>query len=318
MGIAILSTARSSTGMGLLRRLRAVVLLGGSVRPGRFAQSIRRPLFELPLDTSGSILDRWLQETATLSQAVGAGPLAIRVMIDRETPPSARPSQSAASVSLSIEPDPQDLRGTGGVLRDVSQDYDNDDLLLVSSAAQVLLTDLVILAESLAHAGGDISLVSHQDGTPGGLMLLRCGAMRGVPASGFIDMKEQALPAIARSRRVMVVHRQRASSLTVRTLDRYIMALRRHHQGLAGVADGGDPFAEEWAPVFSLVEAGASVAADVRLHDSVVLRDARVESEAVLVQAVACPGAVVRRRTTLVNALALPGVMMGNSRSRVP
>ncbi len=73
-----------------------------------------------------------------------------------------------------VERDLSEYRGTGGVLRDLAADYDDDDLVLVCNAAQVLLDPLVALATALNRKSGDFTLVSHNDGTPSGVMLARC------------------------------------------------------------------------------------------------------------------------------------------------
>ena len=44
--------------------------------------------------------------------------------------------------SFRVERDLSDYRGTGGVLHDLAADYDDDDLILVANAAQVLLDPL--------------------------------------------------------------------------------------------------------------------------------------------------------------------------------
>ena len=68
-------------------------------------------------------------------------------------------------------------------------------------------------------------MVSHEDGTPSGLMLVSCRALRLIPARGFVDMKEQALPLIAAKYDVRVMHRRRPTGLPVRSLTDYIQAL---------------------------------------------------------------------------------------------
>src|SRR5690606_20299334 len=97
--------------------------------------------------------------------------------------------------------DPVEYRGIGGVLRDLAGDYHRDDYILVANAAQLLLSPLselaTLLAESDADGPADVSLISHRDGTPSGLMLIRCGSLWCIPQVGYVDMKEQALPMIA-------------------------------------------------------------------------------------------------------------------------
>jgi hypothetical protein len=291
-----------------LPKLAAFILLGGSVRPGRLSAGIGRPIFELPLQSGCTILDRWRQEANSLAAAADLASLPLRVMIDRTAAePVAPPQSDRAAVSVSIERDPFDYRGTGGVLRDLAGAYGDDDVLVVANAAQVLLEPLTGIVFELAEMAADVAFVSYVDGTVGGIFLVRCAALRNLPAAGFVDMKEQALPAIARSHTVKVLQKQRATALPIRMLSDYTSALRRHHRLLAGRDQIGDPFDEDWEPAFAIAEDGAQVDASARLHDSVVLRGGRVEADAVLVHSIVCPGGVLRRRQMQVDDLVEAG-----------
>jgi hypothetical protein len=198
-------------------------------------------------------------------------------------------------VNLSVELDPHEYRGTAGILRDVSIGYDDDDYIVVASAAQILLEPVEKLVCELASSANDISLVAHDDGTPCGLMLIRCGCLGAIPAIGYIDFKEQALPEIAKHYSVHVVRRVRASGLPIRTLENYIDALKAYRKVLAG---NGDHCAEEDGySLFEIVEDGAVVNHCSRLHDSIVLRGGRVEGESVLFRSLVGPNAVVRQKT---------------------
>ncbi len=284
-------------------KLRAVVLLSGSVRPSELDRAIGRSLLDLPVDESGTLLDHWRGEVAGLADDVGLAQLPLRVMISRNAP---HPSVDGPGdpVPVAIEEDPADFRGTGGLLRDAVEQYDDDDYLLVVSGAQLLLRPLAEVALGLAQVGGDVVVVSHNDGTPGGVMLLRCQAVRSISPKGFVDLKEQSLPAIAESFRVNVLDLDEPSGVPIRTTGDYLGALRRHYRRLAGEQDVHDAFAETWQAMFRIVEPGATVAPDARVHNSVVLAGARVDGGAVVVNSVVPPGQVVRRRANVIDQLA--------------
>lgn len=299
------TTAKSRP--AIIARIRALVLLGGSVRPTPLHLATGRSVLDLPLDRRGSVLAGWLAEAATLRHSLEIDSLPVRVMVNHgaATPMSVE-GFIAKSTGLRIERDASDYRGTGGVLRDLADEYEDDDLLLVANAAQVLLDPLDTVADALARRGGDVSVVSHQDGTPTGVMLIACRALREIAAEGFIDMKEQALPRIASRFDVRVLNRLRPSGLPLRTLEDYITALRFHHRRFrdnhdVAETDMTDPLAENLSPAFALVEPGAEVNSTARLHDAVVLSGGIVESDAVLVRSVVCPGGVVRRERSTVD-----------------
>jgi N-acetylglucosaminyldiphosphoundecaprenol N-acetyl-beta-D-mannosaminyltransferase len=290
-------TAERSTG---LEKLRALVLLGGSVRPTSLSTSIGRAVLDLPLDDSGSILNHWVTQASDLRERHGLEKLPVRVLVDWNSPEPSSTGPSHFDV-LRVERDRTEYRGTGGVLHDLAGDYADDDLILVANAQQVMLDPIWSLAAALNQMQADVSLVSHLDGTPSGLMLVRCGTLRLIPRAGFVDMKEQALPAIASRFNVKVMPRKRPTGLPVRSLADYIMALRHYHRRRIGTPGPIDPLAEDWRPAFAIIEDGAVVDPLARVHDSVVLRGGRIEPGAVLVRSIVCPGGVVRRDRSAVD-----------------
>jgi mannose-1-phosphate guanylyltransferase len=125
-----------------------------------------------------------------------------------------------------------------------------------------------------------------------------------------VDLKEQALPAIAKRHRVQV-ERRPASLLTVRTARDYLTALRYDHKRQRGEAVEQNAFSEDWQAEFSIVEENALVGAGARLFDSVVLSGASVAAGAVLVRSVVCPGGIVRPKQRIVDEVIAPGGMNG-------
>src|SRR5207244_4981207 len=115
-----------------LSRLRAVILLGGSVRATPLSESIGRSLLDLPLDVNGSIFNHWLAHAGDCARHAGLERLPVRVMVNRNTPEpvSATPPHYG---TYRVERDLSEYRGTGGILRDLAVDYNDDDLILASN-----------------------------------------------------------------------------------------------------------------------------------------------------------------------------------------
>lgn len=279
---------------GVLRRLRAVVLMSGQVRQNRMSTAVQRAMLELPVSNDLRLLDHWRQQLGDLAEVLDLSPLAVRVMMDEQ---AVLPAVSGVDerVSLSIERDPRTLRGVGGVLQDLAADYDDEDYLLMVHGLQVLVEPISHLACELGASGGEVAILSHRDGVPSGMMLLPCKALRGIPHEGFVDLKEQAMPKIAAEHPITVVHRTKATGYPVRRLADYLNALRLYHFALAGKPTVLDPFAENLEPNFAVVEDGAEVDDGAIVHDSVVLAGGRVAKGAIVVRSVVCPGGVVHR-----------------------
>jgi NDP-sugar pyrophosphorylase family protein len=230
---------------------------------------------------------------------MGGKQITVRLLIDRASkPPAELPTEDGVAVTL--ERDRAELRGTGGLLRDLAAEYGADDVILVANANQAVIEPLPELVNELARDGADGALLTTDEGAPCGLMLLRCGALLAIKRIGFVDFKEQALPTLAKSFDVRAVEKPAGAIRPIRTLDGYLTALRSVHA--PDVADAEDPFAEDWFKTFGIVEPGATVDPTAQVHDSVVLRGARVGEGAVLVRCVVgegariAPGAVIGDR----------------------
>jgi hypothetical protein len=280
--------------MEVIERVQAVILLGGSLLRGTLSTATGRSLLDLPVVPGCSIFDCWRDNLKSLASSYSIDSLTARLIIDRRALEPQLPL-CGGKVNLSVEHDPHEYRGTAGILRDIAIDYDDEDYIVVASAAQILLEPVEKLVCELAAKANDISLVAHDDGTPCGLMLIRCGCLHEIPAIGYIDLKEQALPELAKHYRVRVVRHIRASGLPIRTLEDYIEALRVYRRLRAG--NGDHRADEDCYSLFEVVEDGAFVNPGSRLHDSVVLRGGRVEGESVLFRSIVGPQGVVRQKT---------------------
>jgi N-acetylglucosaminyldiphosphoundecaprenol N-acetyl-beta-D-mannosaminyltransferase len=283
-------------------RLSEIILLGGSVRASGLARSAQRAIVDLPIDDQRTLLDQWAWQSAETARLMGRDRLPTRLLLSTESPLP----KSDGSESITIERDANAFRGTGGALRDAASAGNDDDLLLVANAAQVMLDPLPLLLSALHRLEGDMAIIAHADGTPSGAMLLPRAALKLIPTFGFIDFKEQALPIIAREFDVRVLRRTRATGLPVRSAAGYCAALRQYHRRRAGLSMGTDPLGEHWTSAFSIIEPGAMVSAGAQLHDAVVLEGARVEAGATVVRCIICPGGIVRRGQTVVDELIAP------------
>jgi N-acetylglucosaminyldiphosphoundecaprenol N-acetyl-beta-D-mannosaminyltransferase len=298
-------TNRPSVSSHLRTRLRGLILLGGSVRPTALTTSIERSVLDLPLDDGGSIFNHWLGHAMDLSRLFGIDSVPVRLMVDLNSPEPVSAANRFAG-TYTVERDHGEYRGTGGVLRDMAAEYDDEDLLLVANAAQVLLDPLSGVTTLLDRKAGDVTVVSHRDGSPSGIMLVKCKTLRLIPRTGFVDMKEQALPQIASKFDVRVAHRRRPTGLPIRTLADYVLALRLYHRRRLGKPAVLDALSEDWQPTFAIVEPGAVVDPRARVHDAVVLRGGTVEQNGVLVRSVVCAGGIVRKDRTAVDQFVCP------------
>ena len=283
-----------------LRHVRSLLLLGGSLRHSDLTSAVQLSLLDLPVEPGLSILGHWCQHARALLAAAGLAGLPIRLLLTQSSSVPQLPAERDGC-RVTAETDPFEFRGTGGVLRDTTRGYGPDEYVLVANAAQVLLEPLPRTAQAAADLGADVCVVVHADGSPSGLMLIRCGCLESVAEVGFVDMKEQALPRLATNHHVAVLRCDEPTGLPVRTRSDYIAALQRYYRRERDTNAPLGPFAEDWKPTFALAAEGATVSAGAHLHDSVVLGGAQVGTGAVLVRSVVGPGAVVEQDAMVVD-----------------
>ncbi len=287
-----------------LGHVRAVVLLAGSVRATNLRKATDRFIMDLPIDAQKTVLDCWHDQLDDLAFELSIDHLPARVMIDRSSNAPKATSHEGPS-HVQIEQDPGAFRGTGGLVSDVAKEYGDDDYLILANAAQVLLTPLPRLVEAMAQMQADVSLLCDKNHRPNGLTLIRCGALRGIPNVGFVDLNEQALPAIAQNHCVKVCRYEQPASMAIRSRRSYLDAVRAHHKRTNNPCQLTDTTPDEdWSPTFGIVEPGATVDPSAVVHDSVVLAGGRVEANAVLVRSIVGPQGRVSQGESAVECIA--------------
>jgi NDP-sugar pyrophosphorylase family protein len=152
-------------------------------------------------------------------------------------------------------------------------------------------------------------------------MLIRCATLRGISASGYVDLKEQAMPAIARNFKVAHVDHAWPTCLPLRSHKDYLSALRWWHlhlsfQSMGQMLHESESPLENQALHFSIVEHGAIVDPTACLQDCVVLRGARVGPGAVAVRSVLCAGSVLGANETAVDQLVSVGSRAQTARTQ--
>lgn len=299
--VRILERDDAEVSSGRLSEVASLVLLGGVLRPTQFHAAIGRSVLDLPVAAGLSVLQLWARHVAPLARVMGNPRLTVRLLLNAAAP---RPQSAweAGSIPLHTEEDPSEFRGSGGILRDLGLGYDDNARLLVASAAQILLNPAQHLGTDLIHSGADVALIAHQDGTPGSMMMARCGCLHAIPNVGFIDMKEQALPLISRQHSVKVLLRMRPTGIALLSSAGYLNALRKYYRSQRTSAER-NVFAEDWQASFAIIEDGAAVERGARVHNSVILKGGVVGKNAVVARSIVCPGGYVAAGQTVVDQL---------------
>lgn len=297
---AAMASPSQPVGVGGEGSVAAVVLLAGTVGRSQLREAIRRSPLDLPVGATATLLDVWGGQVSRLARALHGERLHCRLMAG-----SASNATAAAPVAdgavWSVETDPAELRGTGGLLRDVAEAYDDDQYLIVASAMHLPLHPLERFVTESVRDGVDVAVLEDLTGSPTSVFVIACRVLRQLPAVGFVDLKEQALPQIARNHSVRVVPVPGPIAIPVRTAGSYLTAVQAHARRLRGLGDTESAFAERWRSDFAIVEDAALVDPTARLHNAVVLAGGVVEARATVANCLVCPGGRVARGERLMN-----------------
>lgn len=300
------SSAATQGAWSLQTRPRSFVLLAGAVNPNSLPALVGRSVLDLPVDDSWRLLDVWARR---IGEFVGVGEFGavpeVLLLVGESSPmPSLR--REAGNLRFRVERDSSEYRGTAGALRDLCEGFRDEDHILVGNASQCPDAGLIQQLVAQSDPSDGVTVSTDPEGAPSGLMLVRCGALRQIPSIGYMDLKEQALPRIAKQFGARVVVSQVGGSPPIRSLRHYLEVVRswRCHKSLRGLCAVG-PFEERWAPAFSIVEDGAKVAESAKLYDSVVLAGGVIESGCEVVRSVVSRGGVVRRSGRVLDQLVI-------------
>ncbi len=297
---AATATQSRPVGVGKGGAVAAVVLLAGAVRRARLHDVIGRSPLDLPIDSSASLLDVWSGQVARLAGVLSAERLHCRLMADSaSSAPAATPV--ADRTEWSVETDPVELRGTGGLLRDIAECYGDDQYLVVASAMHLPLHPLERFVAEAVRDGVDVSVLEDLTGSPTSVFVIACRVLRELPAVGFVDLKEQALPQIARNHSVRVVPVPGPIAIPIRTASSYLAAVQARARRLRGLGDTETAFAERWRSDFAIAEPATLIDPTARLHNAVVLGGGMVEAGATIANCLVCPGGRVARGERLMN-----------------
>lgn len=267
--------------------------------PSPLVEEARQPSLELSLTARQTVFDRWCD--VLFDAAVGdRQPLKRPTLQVVHSGPPYRPRRDFSDPRFQVitQEEPGSFRGPAGVLRDIAEHYDDDDILLVAEAARFIAGGLGQFLADFARLTPDVLIACHPGGEPAGIMLIRRGSLELVPNEGFMDIKEQWLPKVVRAG---------LDVWTSETRDFRPYPLRTREQFLeaSAVAAGigcsrtrgdtvlGPPRVLGAGIDKSRVSETAQVAPGAVIADAIVMPGAVIGPGAIVVRSIVCPEAVI-------------------------
>jgi hypothetical protein len=283
------------------------LLLAGSLRTARsqpIARALGVPVAALPVDAQHSLLSWWFRLFREVPQV---SRIAIAL-----SDPSVRPLYERIALEsgceISIWVDRNEHRGTGGTVRDFFDDMRPAlaDGLLVAECSMFGHFPLSRLFEDRPNRAPATVLVG-AGGQPAGVMHLSREAIELIPAVGYLDLKEQLIPAISRNG-------GRTAAVVVDGRPQRLGDLADYLRVLAMRAQAGAELISPRASVDGnailqgtvLVGRAAIVSAAAVLSDAIVMQAARIGEGAIVARSVIPPGAVVPAGARVVDQIYAP------------
>jgi hypothetical protein len=266
--------------------IEAAVILCGGLKASPFREAIRAPLLALPRSEERTSAQVWSEAFDRL----GIDTDRRCILTDPEDvhPP--------ADLRLRRIADSAPYRGPAGALRDAQKLLGLTGRCLIVESSRMLeapdlLDDLVRTHDSRGDA---VTVGTNPDGSFAGIYLATTDAIELIPGIGFMDIKEQWLPAAANSGYAVRPHTLSGYCHPVRDAAAYFAALARMGQ----FTDQDGPCVIAHRPPSPFAQ---------RYGGSLIFHTARVSPEAVVAHGVVCDGAVVEAGAVVVRSILGPG-----------
>lgn len=274
------------------------ILLAGGLRPSELVSALDGPVLSLPIGPAGSVLDAWARALGSINAQRD-----VRIVVkDNDHVDSIgtciRACDEADGVRTLIEP--AAWRGVGGILRDMTNDLDEDAIVMVGEGSTLPPESLDMMIAALA---GDVAGVVGVRAAcrPAGIYAFRRSALEAIPTIGYFDLKEQFLPSLAERGGRVVTTPIGGSHIRLRNREGYLRAvgesLTTPTWRVCGTASVSPTATLDG---FGIIEAGAIVEDGAVVHDSVLLEGATIGGGAIVSRSVVGPLVRVPSRGTVV------------------
>ncbi len=278
----------------------AVLLLCGGLSHPPLATALNAPLLTLPQTPNRNVLGCWIEAFTHAGLDIGR----CRLLTNTDGSPG-----TMLSPDIETLRDTGPYRGPAGVVRDAVDHLGAQGCCLIIESSRMLSepTALAGFVDACRKRKGVITVATNPDGSFSGMIAADTEAIRLIPGIGFIDIKEQWLPAASREGFEVRPHALDAPSYSIRTSKSYLEALRRlgwFDQSSGTLVIGRGPqsiFGEPYGG--SLIAESAEIAPDAVVSCSAVADGAVVESGAIVVRSIVGPRARIKKNELIIDTV---------------
>lgn len=288
------------------RRVIAV-LLAGTLRPTPLREALGRPVVCLPLGRSGTLLDAWLDVLRPIDE-LSEIRVVLKGQLDVEAVNAAMNSTLGLSGHRRRGPkvhcltDQQAWRGPGGILRDITDDLDPNDAVVVVEALRLPPSTLSPLVAAFTdQCDGVVGLVGEDQ--PAGVYVFCQHTLQRAAAIGYCDLKEQLIPALSQDGAKITTAPLGEASCAIRDRGEYLEAVRASLDPDKRIAASAAVSDSALLEGFCVIEPDAVIGDGVVVHDSVVLSHAVVGGGAVVSRSIIGASVAITPRCQIVEQI---------------
>lgn len=184
------------------RGIDAVIFLAGGLLPSPLELLLGHGALDIKARDGRTLLRRWLDLLG--AHPPQARPARCIVACSTSMPRAAVAEARRGEIPVEIARDLTDSRGPAGALRDLSEHFPARATLLVIEASRWPACDLATLVREHHRRSAAVTVGRNPDGTPAGVYAIRRHALDLVPTLGYMDLKEQWLPAVVRQEEIVL------------------------------------------------------------------------------------------------------------------
>ena len=269
------------------------LFLGGGLKSAGLIRTLGRPALCLPQRPDARALDVWLDAF----EDIGLEASRVRILTDASGAALwSRSERDGDFLVPQVIEDKSEYRGPAGVLHDASEAMEADGSLVIVEHSRLLGSPSLVapLLESHRARENAISVATNPDGSFAGVLIAERETIEIIPSIGFMDIKEQWIPAVQAAGHAVGRVPLGGWSHAIRSLEGYLDAV-------AQVGGFGAPSG------LRVVGRDGARLTPTRYEGSLVADSARIEGGVAAARSVICAGATVGENAVVVRSVVGPG-----------
>lgn len=264
------------------------VLLAGAIQPSPLRRNLGVPLLSLPLGHGRVLLDAWF-DVLIASDVISR--VLVLVNSSQDADELRRIAPTANGLTVEIVPESAHWRGSAGLLRDAVERLGADAVVGIEAHRLPPRSLHPLTRRAIDEHLDAVVGVTEDTEEPAGVYYFSAEALGHAPPVGYLDLKEQFLPALQKAGVAVWPAVMQRGQYRIRDLAGYLSAVRAmlrddRRDSAPWIAPTAEVSAGARIEGPCIVEPGARIERGAVVHQSVVMRNAVIRSGAIVSRAV--------------------------------